>query len=481
MKKYFLSLFASLLITSVFAQTTAKNAYQIRVKIDGFTEKQLFLGYYMGDKQYVMDTALVDAKGEFVFSGPEALKGGMYIVVLPPSNDFFQVLVTDKEQSFFVRTTKDKPGENVKFEGSKENSLFYDYVNYLNAKRPEAEALGKEIAEAKDNQAAKDAAQKKMDKLNEDVEKYQKDYVVKYKGTFAAAIINANINVEPPKTFDNLAEEEKNRQLWLWTRKHFFDNLNLSDNRLLRTPFLFSRLDNYVNKLSVQHPDSISVAIDTVLERLRPADEAFKYYLIHFLNSFAASKFVGMDAVYVHMSEKYYATGQANWANQEQVKKIVDNAKKLKPLLIGKTAPDIVLERNGARTMLSQLKSEYTLLYFWRYDCGHCKESMPAMKKFFEKFKDKGITLVAICVKPAQDQPECLKYIQENGLTGWYNAFDPTGRYYVQYNVETTPQMYILDNKKEIISKQVPADQLEDVMDKIIEMNKKEKENAGNK
>jgi hypothetical protein len=145
MKKYFLSLFASLLIVSAFAQTTAKNAYQIRVKVDGFTEKQLFLGYYMGDKQYVMDTALVDAKGEFVFSGTEALKGGMYIIVLPPNNDFFQILVTDKEQSFFVRTTKDKPGENVKFEGSKENSLFYDYVNYLNAKRPEAEALGKEI------------------------------------------------------------------------------------------------------------------------------------------------------------------------------------------------------------------------------------------------------------------------------------------------------------------------------------------------
>lgn len=474
MKQYFLSLLTLLLALNAFAQT-AKPAYQLRVKIDGFTEKQLFLGYYMGDKQYVMDTALVDAKGEFVFSGSEALKGGMYIVVLPPNNDFFQVLITDKEQNFFIRTTKDKPGENVKFEGSKENTLFYDYVNYLNSKRPEAEALQKEIDAAKDNPTAKDAAQKKMDKLNDDVVKYQKDYVVKYKGTLAAAIINANINPETPKTFDSLPEEEKNRQLWLWTRKHFFDNINLGDNRLLRTPFLFQRLDYFVNKLSVQHPDSISVAIDTVLERLRPAEESFKFYLIHFLNSFAASKFVGMDAVYVHMSEKYYATGQANWANQDQVKKIVDNAKKLKPLLIGKTAPDIVLERNGSRTMLSQIKSEYTLLYFWRYDCGHCKESMPAMKKFFEKFKDKGITLVAVCVKPMQDQPECVKYIQENGIGDWYHAADPTGRYYVQYNVETTPQMYILDSKKEIISKQVPADQLEDVMDKIIEMNKKEK------
>jgi alkyl hydroperoxide reductase subunit AhpC len=426
-----------------------------------------------------MDTAEVDAKGEFVFSGPEALKAGMYIVVLPPNNDFFQILVTDKEQAFFIRTTKDKPGENTKFEGSKENALFYDYVNYLNGKRPEADALSKEIEAAKDNPAVKDAAQKKMEKLNADVEKYQTDYVKKFSGSFAAAIIRANMSLDTPKSFDNLPEEEKNRQLWMWTRQHFFDNMNLGDNRLLRTPFLFQRLDYFVNKLCVQHPDSIAIAIDTVLERLRPAEESFKFYLIHFLNSYAASKFVGMDAIYVHMSERYYATGQASWANQDQVKKIVENAKKLKPLLIGKTAPDIVLERNGNRIMLSQLKSEFTLLYFWRYDCGHCKESMPAMKKFFEKFKDRGITLVAICVKPAQDQPECLKYIQENGLTGWYNATDPTGRYFVQYNVETTPQMYILDSKKEIISKQVPAEQLEEVMDKIIEMNKKDKEKAG--
>jgi peroxiredoxin len=479
MKQYFFSLLM-LLAVGGMAQT-AKNAYQIRVKVDGFTEKQLYLGYYMGDKQYVMDTAEVDAKGEFVFSGAEALKAGMYIVVLPPNNDFFQILVTDKEQAFFVRTTKDKPGENTKFEGSKENALFYDYVNYLNGKRPEAEALSKEIEAAKDNPAVKDAAQKKMEKLNLDVEKYQTDYVKKFNGSFAAAIIRANMSLDTPKSFDNLPEEEKNRQLWMWTRQHFFDNMNLGDNRLLRTPFLFQRLDYFVNKLCVQHPDSIAIAIDTVLERLRPAEESFKFYLIHFLNSYAASKFVGMDAIYVHMSERYYATGQASWANQDQVKKIVENAKKLKPLLIGKTAPDIVLERNGNRIMLSQLKSEFTLLYFWRYDCGHCKESMPAMKKFFEKFKDRGITLVAICVKPAQDQPECLKYIQENGLTGWYNATDPTGRYFVQYNVETTPQMYILDSKKEIISKQVPAEQLEEVMDKIIEMNKKDKEKSGNK
>ena len=341
MKQYFFSLLM-LLAVGGMAQT-AKNAYQIRVKVDGFTEKQLYLGYYMGDKQYVMDTAEVDAKGEFVFSGAEALKAGMYIIVLPPNNDFFQILVTDKEQAFFVRTTKDKPGENTKFEGSKENALFYDYVNYLNGKRPEAEALSKEIEAAKDNPAVKDAAQKKMEKLNADVEKYQTDYIKKFNGSFAAAIIRANMSLDTPKSFDNLPEEEKNRQLWMWTRQHFFDNMNLGDNRLLRTPFLFQRLDYFVNKLCVQHPDSIAIAIDTVLERLRPAEESFKFYLIHFLNSYAASKFVGMDAIYVHMSERYYATGQANWANQDQVKKIVDNAKKLKPLLIGKTAPDIVL------------------------------------------------------------------------------------------------------------------------------------------
>ena len=466
--------FFVLFMIGFFLSGKTQNAYSIKVEIAGYTEKQLYLGYYLGDKQYVRDTVTAGPDGSFVFKGKEALPPGMYLVVLAPNNDFFQILVTQKEQTFSVKTTKDKPADNVKFTGSPENNLFLEYINYLSGKRPEAEKLQEEIAKAPD-EAAKAAATKKFEVLNEDVVKYQAKFAEKNAASFAGAIVKANINDELPK-FEGATEDEKQMKAWLYSRKHYFDNFKLSDPRWLRTPFLFQRIDFYVNKLTVQAPDSINVAVDYILEKLRPAPESFKFYLIHFLNNYAASKYVGMDGVYVHIAEKYYATGQADWTEATQLKKIVDNAKKLKPLLIGKIAPDIQLEkRDGTPTSLHKVDAEYTVLYFWRYDCGHCKESTPAMKAFYEKFKDRNVKLVAVCVKNAKEIPDCWKFVDEQNIGDWMHTADPYMRYFATYNVETTPQVYILNRKKEIISKQVPADQMETVMDKIIEMDKKVK------
>ncbi|MCB0639583.1 MAG: redoxin domain-containing protein, partial [Lewinella sp.] len=262
------------------------------------------------------------------------------------------------------------------------------------------------------------------------------------------------------------------RQRWRWTIDHYFDHLDIGDPRMLRTPFLFQRVDYFVQKLTVQHPDSISLAIDRVLEGMKPAPETFKYYLIHFLNFYAASKFVGMDAVYVHLVDNYYAHGLAPWTEQEQLDKIVDNANRLRPLLIGRVAPDIRMERrDGSAISLHDVDAEYTVLYFWRYDCGHCKESTPHMKEFYEAFHDRGVELFAVCAKFRDEVPGCWDYIDENEIGDWLHTVDPYGRsrYASIYDLTTTPQIYILNRNKEIISKRIGAEQLPEVMEQIME------------
>ncbi|WP_421795913.1 redoxin domain-containing protein [Haliscomenobacter sp.] len=449
-------------------------AYRIEVTIVGFSGPKLYLGYYLGDKQYVLDTADAIAPNTFVFSGAQPLETGIYFVALPPKNDFFQILITPQEQFFSIQTTQEKLNEVVKIEGSQENGRFYAYLRYLRKQQAKAEAISEIIKQSKTKKTSLTQAELKRQQLNTNVAQAQKKWVQKNKGTYAATIIGANLHPTPPlESFAKLDSLEKSHQLWMWTRQHYFDYLPLGDSNLLRTPFLFEKVDYFIRTLTPQHPDSICRAIDTVLHQMGQAPETFQFYLIHFLNSFAASNFVGMDAVYVHLVEKYYNTGKAPWASADQLAKLSINAKKLKPLLIGKIAPDISLECKGQRTQLHQIQSPYTVLFFWRYDCSHCTESLPAVKKFYEKYAAQGITLVAICVNPTLEQPNCAKYLQENQMPEWFNATDPSGKYFGLYNLETTPQVYILDQKKEILSKQVPADQLELVMDKIIEMNKK--------
>ena len=159
-----------------------------------------------------------------------------------------------------------------------------------------------------------------------------------------------------------------------------------------------------MNKLTPQNPDSMIISIDYLLERMKPAEETFKYYLIYFLNKYANSKVVGQDAIYVHLVDKYYKTGMAPWTEEEQLAKIIDNADRLKPILIGNKARDITTQdRNGQFHKLHKIDSKYTIVYFWAPDCGHCKKMTPHLIEFNEKFSSKGVQTMTIC-KP------CLLY-----------------------------------------------------------------------
>ncbi|GJM34684.1 MAG: hypothetical protein DHS20C18_36850 [Saprospiraceae bacterium] len=465
----------SLFVVALFALlnfTFANGGYHIEVKIDGYESEQLLLAYHLGDKQYIQDTVQQNDQGKFVFSGEEKLPCGVYLLVMQPENQFFQLLIDQEEQEFSVTTSKEDPLGDAKFTGSPDNSLFYSYLNYLNNKRPEAENLKKALDEEGSNQKK---LQKKLDDLNEEVINYQHKLVKDNPGTLTAAIINASLTVDMPEFSGD--QEHIREQQWRYMQVHYFDNLDLSNSCMTRTPFLFQRVDYFINKLQIQHPDTISKAIDYVLEKMRPSEENFKFYLIHFLNEFAKSKMVGMDAVYVHLVDNYYAKGDAPWVEADQLKKIEENAAKLKPLLIGKIAPDINLQkRDGTPISLHGVDAEYTILYFWRYDCGHCKKSTPDMKAFYGKFKDKGVKIVAICTKFTDEIPDCWKYVDENETQDWLHTVDPyhQSKFMKLYDISTTPQIYILDRNKEIISKKIGAEQLEEVMDRIIEMKQKQ-------
>lgn len=448
----------------------AQEGHEIVVELEGYDHDSLFLGYYMGDKQYLRDTTVAGSDGAFTFAGEEPLPGGMYLVVLQPDNNYFQLLITDQDQRFSVQTAAADPINSLQVEGSADNALFYDYLHYINAKRPEAEQLTRQLQAAGEGPAA-ESVQATLDALNREVADYQQRVIREHPESLTAAIIKANQNIDMP-AFDG-SEEEVQVKKWRYMQAHYWDNVDLSDPRLLRTPFLFERADYFVHKLQVQHPDTIARAIDRVLEKMEPAPETFRYYLVHFLNEAARSKIVGMDAVYVHLAEKYYKTGKADWSEEESLKKIVENAEALKPLLIGKTAPNIVVEqRDGSPIALHDIEADYTVLYFWRYDCGHCKESTPLMKEFYGKFKDKGVALFAVCVKFTDEVPGCWDYVDENDIGDWLHTVDPyqRSRFPKVYNIKSTPQIYVLDHKKEILSKRIGAEQLEEVLTKIMEM-----------
>ncbi len=459
MRKFFL-----LFCTALALGLTAQESYKITVEIEGYDEPILSLANNILDKQYIIDTAARTPDGNYIFeSDTSALPQGIYLVVLAPNNDYFQMIIGDDEdQVFHIKTQKGKLSA-AKVESSEENRIFYGYMGYLDqqgeASQPARSAL-------QDSTLADDKRQPLMDELDAISEKvlaHQKSIVAANPASFTAAIIKANQANNPP-TFEELAEEDRNLARYNWLLEHYFDPLDLKDDRLLRTPFLFQRINYFVDKLHVQQPDSVANAIDDVLSKMDPTSEMFKYYVVHFTNKAAKSKFVGMDGVYVHMVDKYYKSGLAYWVEADQLETMTEDVDRIRPLLIGQEAPNLKMNRrDGTPVELYDVDARYTILYFWKYDCTSCKKSTPHMKEFYAKWKDKGVEIFSVCTKQ-NELAKCWEYIDDKEIGEWLHATDRYQRFFKNYDVRSTPSIFVLDENKKIISKRIGAQQLDELL-----------------
>lgn len=338
-------LFSSLfLLLALCLPAFSQNGHEIKVSPKGYQEDVLYLVYHYGNKQYVKDTVYRQADNSFVFKSDEPLEPGNYMLLFAPDNQIFDFLIDKPEQHFSLSFDYDNMLETVELANSSdENKRFFGYLKFLAAQRKEVEAIQSEDSGSSDGDQVSADQQKRLDAINTKVGAYQQKLITDHPDSFTAAIVKASLPIDYPD-FEG-TESEKQAKAWRHAQKHYFDNINLADDRLIRTALLHARVDYFVQKLQVQHPDTISATIDYLLSQMPTAGENYQYFVIHFLNQYAKSKVVGMDAVYVHMAEKYYTNGKAPWTEPEQLEKILDNAARLKPLLIGKTAPDLKLQK----------------------------------------------------------------------------------------------------------------------------------------
>ena len=449
------------------------DGYEIKIKLNNYNRDTLLLGYQIGNQTYIKDTAVLDKiSGFFTFKGEKKLSPGVYLIVTPPDNNYFQIMINDKEQFLSLVTNPAEPYIKAQLKGSNDNEIFFKYMSYLNDKRKEAEETS---AKRKTDSVG---TIKKLTELDKEVKAYQESLITKNVGTVSSALIKTANEIETPKYEEIKDKNERDMALYLYYKQHYFDNFDMTNPALLRSPVLFQRIDAYIEKLTPQHPDSIIISLDRIMELVKTNKETFQYYFIHYLNQYAKSKLVGFDAVYVHLAKKYIETGLTDaFIEGENRTKIVTNANKLFPILIGKKAPEIkVFKEDNSTISLHSIKSKYTVLFFFEPTCGHCQKQTPDLVEFGKKMKAKGIDvkiMVTCTFIGTEKVPECWKYVKEKGMTediNFIQTVDPymISRYKTLYNVESTPQIFVLDENKIIRSKSIEAKQLEDVMDFMI-------------
>jgi thiol-disulfide isomerase/thioredoxin len=449
----------------------AQKGFKIKAKLENYPTNELVLGFHYGDKQYVKDTVSIGSDGYFTFQADTLMPCGVYLLVLKPDNNFIQILM-DADQDFMVETdVKDIVGK-MKVKGSDDNQHFYEYLKYLADLRPKADTLKAQLDRNRKVPADSIRLINALGDLDKDVKKYQASILKKHPNTMTSKIVNAALETTLPD-FEGTDEKELQRKRYLWYKAHYFDNIDIADPCMLRGPVLHGKVDYYMTKLTPQHPDSLCKAVDYILDRTKSSQENFKYFLIQFLNTYAKSNIVGFDAVYVHIVKKYYEKGLAPWTKKEDLDKIIDNANRLEPILIGKIAPNITVKTKENKPIsLWDVDADYTVLFFWDPECGHCKKAAPFMVEFANKFKDRGVKIFSVCTAVTDKAPDCWKSIEEKGFSDFLflNTYDPyiQSKYKTLYDVRTTPQIFILDRKHEILMKRISGEQMSEVMEQVM-------------
>ncbi len=468
----------------------------IKVKVDGLKPKDtLFLAGYNGPKQYFKDTAIISSTGIATFESNPQYPGGIYSVVMPDKRTYYEFIMA--EPSFYMETKYgdfDVLKDNVKVKDSPENQIFFDYQHFISQKLKQSKPYRDVLSDSLAPETKKNEAKEQLKKVDQEVIEYKKNLFTQKPDAFITKVLQ--ISQEPeipnewPKKDNGQPDSSFPRRYYL---QHYWDNVDLKDDRLLRTPVLHGKMEKYITQIIVQHPDSINKAADELLNKARGSKDIFRHIVQFITNHYEKSQIMGMDAVFVHMGENYYMSGEAYWADSTMISKISERVRKTKPTLIGKKTPNIILQDTTEKNWVNlykDIKAKYTILYFWDSGCGHCKKETPRLKELYKKYKSFGIEVLAVGTE--FETKEWKKYIRDNKLD-WINVSDnpeinknaynylnittiESLNFRDTYDIYSTPRVFLLDEDKKILAKRIGVEQLEELLVNMLKKDMGEKE-----
>ncbi len=465
MKKYFVGIILLLFLNASYCQV--KNGLDISVTISGLQDSSLFLAYHFGEKQYIKDTLTLDKTGHAIISYKEKLPEGIYMIVLP-GKKYFEMLLSD-DQQFGVACEYKDFFNTLKFTGSAENTYFIAYQKRWSAMQQSATSVAKRLQNNKQNADSARILTERVKANEETMKSYLRKVIADNPNNLLGILVKSMLPIEVPEFEVPAGTLKPDSVKWVmrynYNKDHFFDNINLTDERLLRTPILYGRLEAFFTNVVIQVPDSLNKEVDKIIRKCQSDYKVFQYVSVYLFNHFRESEIMGHDAVLLKIADEIYLSGKANWVSKEFLDDLRKQTELLRHNLIGMKAENLVMDSyKGIFVSLYDVEKDFTILYFWEPNCGHCQEATPKLKAYYDKVRSNGIEVFAVCT--TADKPAWTKYIEDNGLT-WINGWDPdrASHFDYFYNVQSTPLVYILDRNKKIIAKNISVEDIGSFID----------------
>jgi len=445
-------------------------SYQIIFNLPGIPDTVLLLANYYGEHTYLRDTLYPSKKNpySFILEGTDTLKRGVYILAGQNNVKYMEFLV-DSSFFFTVQSKELDPNNpnvsnNVSFINSPENDLFYAFTSYMITQQIAGSTVNKKIkeeqAKASPDNNLIDSYRAQIKIIYDSMQTYSNQFIEKHPTNLFAKAQKLNKEVEIPEVKpENYPDSNWKYQYYL---EHYWDNCDFSEEALVYTPVFAPFLNQYYEK--VMHPaiDSIIKYSDILINKSNDNPELFKYIVWYLSSRYERSKYLGHDAIFVHLIRNYYEKGLCPWVDTTVLENMIERANILEPILLGKVAPWLIMpDIDGAFHTNYDFKTDYTIMYFWDTDCGHCKTTTPKLLELYNRAKDSlNLDVFAVCL--TADSVKWKNYLHEKKLP-WINVGNNKANidFREAYDIKSSPKIFVLDKNKRIIVKNIDIEELE--------------------
>lgn len=420
-----------LIFLLTFAPIAMMSQVKISIEIENYDDSLYYLLKYKSDKSLIVIDSSTAVKGNKIFKQSSNYPEGIYVLADSKQNPIFELFL-GKDQKFTVNVGDLTRNETYIIKGAKETSDYFDIYAKTNYNRLYIKALESEIEHFPDNA-------RKIDSIKLNHNEYLESIKIKDRNSFLRTYIGFNKEIIVPQEYKDNSEQ--------YIIDHYFDDISFRDVRILNTRLLKNKLDDYFNNyMSKQTTDVVLQKIDYIIHQTTSGYRDIPQDLVNhevrdYILWYLYSKYFDNDIIYTHLSDVYFSKLEINNLTENIRSEIVKRADILRKITIGRLAPTFTyIDDEGKQIDLSEINSKNTILFFYKPDCQKCireKRILGLIKK-----RQKNLTILHINIS------------EEN----YSNVSQDIA---VQYDIKTTPTIYILDKDKRITAKNIKAEEIE--------------------
>lgn len=457
------------LLALLFPWMLQAQSYQYSCTIKDVKKPEMvYFGYWYTGAPYFLDSVKVDSVQPVAqFKGKKNLETGLYFFYHNGQKTLLEFIVNNEFDLRFT-TSMLALADSFSVEKSVENEPYFYWRTFKRSRETRIETARSMLdmlrKATRDREVLEEQA-KTIRTLRAEIDANTRKQLTKYPNLFFPKLVNSELPATVPATIETLlADGSLNPEYMQYFRDHFWDNYDFTDTRLLRSPALARKTDDWM-QIQGAVLDSVKSSLSFAIKKASVQQESKNKLLQLMLERFDKPSYGGNETMLVYLFDQFMPTAKSAGIDTAAWMRMEYKANSYRGTLPGRIAPEIKLkDTTGAEISLYNFKAKYTLLYFFSPLCAHCKEATPGIYAMTLPYADKGIRVFAVTTDGRFDYWK--NYVATN-TPQWTCVADENEPSTVEkmYATHNLPNLLILDNEKKILVRRLPLSDLPKILE----------------